>query len=147
MLAYANQRVLVHCAHHSIRPQPLSSTLSLTGHANQTPNGTSYTLPFQNINSRAVVRVIDFFPRDLADFAVVCRKVSEYDILTDQEDSDSRSDRSYSSLKSKDEQRWEWRFALVLEDALESGNDEKATLAAYVADQDAEFLLKMEAAE
>ena len=134
-----------------ITPRPLSSILSLDNHTNTTPTGTSYSLPFQNIKSRATVRIIDFFPSDLADFAVPCPKPSEYDILTDSEESDSGCDRESASedesSAEEEERRWEWRFGLLIEDASGPKNGAKATMKVYVAGQDAEFLLKLDAVE
>lgn len=50
----------------------------------------------------------------------------------------------------EDERKWEWRFGLVLEDASEervSKGEERARMEVYVAEQDAEFLLKLDAEE
>ena len=118
---------------------------------NTTPKGTSYSLPFQNIKSRAIVRIIDFFPSDLADFAVPCPESSEYDILSNREDSESENDSRDSNGEAENEvgngRRWEWRFGLVVEDAFGPKKEAKATMEVYVAGQDAEFLLKLDAEE
>ena len=118
---------------------------------NTPPKGAPYTLPFQNLNSRATVRVIDFIPPNLVDFAVPRPKASEYDILSegseggdDQPSDDVRDDRP----EADDGRRWEWRFGLVLEDALGGRHREnRATIEVYVAGQDAEGLLNLEAEE
>lgn len=130
-------------SHPSIPTRPLSSILSLSTHASKTPKGTSLTLPFQNINSRALVRVIDFFPNDIADFAVRCPRPSEYDVLSDIDDGITTDDDSNGS--EDEERRWEWRFGLVLKCAMAKKNEEKASMKVYVADKDAEFLLKLDA--
>ena len=106
-------------------------------------------MPFQNINSRALVRIIDFFPSELADFAVPCDKPSEYDILSEPEESEGSS-ASEISCESNDtnavtEQRWEWKFGFILEDALGPKNEAKATMEVYVVGEDAECLLKLDA--
>lgn len=88
----------IKCSHHLTPITPLTTILSLDGHVNKTPKGEVYTLPFQNINSRASVRVIDFWPSHLADFAVPRRKRSEYAVLSDYEDSDSESDSESESV-------------------------------------------------
>lgn len=130
-------------SHPSIPTRPLSSILSLSTHASKTPRGTSLTLPFQNINSRALVRVIDFFPNDIVDFAVRCPRYSEYDVLSDTDDGNTTDDDSDGP---EDEERpWEWRFGLVLECAMARKNEGKASMKVYVADKDAEFLLKLDA--
>lgn len=128
----------------------MSSIISLDKHANTPPNGAPYTLPFQNINSRATVRVIDFFPTNLVDFAVPRTRVSEYAILSEDECSESGRDQQCNDLDDRSEAedaQWEWRFGLVLEDAVGSRHQAKATVEVYVTGQDAEGLLKLEAEE
>lgn len=88
---------------------------------------------------------MDFFPPDIADFAVPCPPVSEYDVLSEYEGSDSPGHQSDCQVDKT--QRWEWRFALVLEDAKEIKNGKKTQMKVYVADQDAVFLLKLDAEE
>ncbi|KAL9003250.1 MAG: hypothetical protein Q9188_003865 [Gyalolechia gomerana] len=151
----------------NVPPRPLSSILSISNHSLTTPSGTPYTLPFQNINSRAAVRVIDFFPPDIADFAVRRKKESEYDVLsdhsedpssdenpsrlpadTDDEDDLNRTSRSHEGDRDGEESsKWQWRFALIVEDAssLPSSKEHNPRLTAYVTDADAEFLLKLDA--
>lgn len=103
------------------------------------------TLPFQNIKSRATVRVVEYFPPDIADFAVPCPRSSEYEDLSEYGASDS-SDPGCISQVDKNH-RWEWRFALVLEDAKSSKHEERAKIKVYVADEDAVFLLQLDAEE
>lgn len=141
----------VKSCHQLIPPRPLSAILSLSTHALTTPNGTPYTLPFQNIKSRTTARIIDFFPPNLADFAVRPRKPSEFDVLSDQDD-DSEGDGSTSpnsdlEVTENEVQCWEWRFALVLEEAGTPAvkGAAKATMTVYVANEDAEFLLRLDA--
>ena len=83
-----------------------------------------------------------------------CRQASEYDVLSEMEDNDSEhqecnspDEKNADKNTADNEQRWEWRFGLVLQDAMGSKNEEKATMTVYVADQDAEFLLKLDAQE
>lgn len=86
------------------------------------------------------------------DFAVPCPKPSEYDILSDPGDN---SDESGSETQSSSDtgsvtdnaRRWEWRFVLRLEDAMGHKNEGKAAMEVYVAGQDAECLLKLDAEE
>ncbi len=139
--------------------RPLSSILSLDTHQNTSPSGISYTLPFQNIKSRTIVRIVDFFPSDLAQFAVRLPKPSEFDALSDHEPSDTDTDASSQpsprhgngiTEEDEDERKWEWRFGLVLEDGSEEKvpkGEERAKMEVYVAEQDAEFLLKLDAEE
>ena len=159
----------IKCSHHLTPTTPLSTILSLDAHTNKTPNGESYTLPFQNINSRASVRVVDFWPSRLEDFASLKRKRSEYAVLSDYEDSDSEcesheedmplnaqafarqekcdSGNNKNGRSESEEQEWEWRFALLLEDVTEicSSPESKPTLKAYIYGPDAECLLKLDA--
>ena len=178
----------VHCSHHNIPTTPLASILSLEStHQTTTPNGVTHTLPFQNLKTRTTVRVVDFFPPNIADFAVRSRRRSEFDALSDYEgsESDSESGETDSGNDDKDdedserksrrkrgkeaknedgergqqasgdsehideEQQWEWRFALILEDAESpppaKKGEEKARITAYVAQQEGDFLLKEDA--
>ncbi|KAL8916755.1 MAG: hypothetical protein Q9172_006148 [Xanthocarpia lactea] len=153
---------------------PTRSLASILNHETFTiPKGASFALPFHNIRSRAAVRVVDFYPRDIADFAVKKKPRSEYDVLSDYEgDSDSSDDdddkpklppdtdeedggkddqSAQSDIDDSDQEKsnWEWRFTLVLEDASAPTNprepNERMTL--YVGDADAEFLLKLNACD
>ncbi|KAI4138163.1 MAG: hypothetical protein LQ341_004786, partial [Variospora aurantia] len=129
----------------NVLPRSLSSILSLDTHAFTTPSGTPLTLPFQNIKSRALVRVVDFFPDQLIDFAVPKHKKSEYDVLSDysQESSDDHQSLPSDTNSENDDtiSNWEWRFALVLEDA-SPGRTER--LSVYVSTTDAVFLTKLD---
>lgn len=83
----------VHSSHHTIPTTRLSTILSRDPtHQSTTPSGITHTLPFQNLKTRATVRVVDFFPPNIADFAIRSRKASEFDVLSDYEGSDSDSD-------------------------------------------------------
>ena len=106
-------------------------------------------MPFQNIKSRALVRVIDYFPPELADFAVPCHRSSEFDILSEpsvsEEDSEDTADGRATNNEIEEDRQWEWRFGLIVEDAIGRKSEEKATMEVYVAGQDAECLLKLDA--
>lgn len=154
-----------------VPPRLLSSILSLSTHAFTTPSGIPYTLPFQNIKSRAVVRIVDFLPPDIADFAIRKKKNSEFDVLsecssdssssdndhrqlpddTDNDDDgrDARSEPGNDENSSTRGSKWQWRFALVLEDASsprsKSPVEPSHRLTAYMTDADAVFLLKLDA--
>ena len=77
-------------------------------------------LPFVNGKYRANVRVIGYFPHRIEDFAVG-RRVTEYDMLSDYsggEDTDREEDRrNFREGKGFGKKKWEWRFALEVEDA------------------------------
>ncbi len=53
----------------------------------------------------------------------------------------------HSDGQEDEKRQWEWRFGLVLEDAKGSKYEENAQMRVYVADQDAVFLLKLDAEE
>ena len=122
------------------------------------------TLPFQNTRFRTTARVIDFYPPDLADFAVRHRE-SEFDVLSSSEGSNSDSDSNDScqttsshsgsdpehegsQASSRAKAGWEWRFCLLLEDASSTPaakGQRKERMRVFVAGDDAECLLKMDA--
>ncbi|KAK3403231.1 hypothetical protein B0T20DRAFT_400389 [Sordaria brevicollis] len=97
-------------------------------------------LPFTNAKYNARVRVVDFYPRKLEDFAYG-RKRTEFDILSDNDDSGEEEDESdndnpgstmdTTAASSYDEENdnrtWEWRFALLLEDASTPRSSSPAT--------------------
>lgn len=77
-------------------------------------------LPFVNQKYRANVRVVDFFPDRLEDFAVGRRK-TDYDVLSDysggestDNDEDMRAFRKGKGFGG--EKVWSWRFSLLVED-------------------------------
>ncbi|KAK1779043.1 hypothetical protein QBC45DRAFT_412564 [Copromyces sp. CBS 386.78] len=97
-------------------------------------------LPFTNAKYNACVRVVDFYPRKLEDFACG-RKRTEFDILSDNDDDDDEDDGSdednvNSTMDTTDDEdqdrqsrTWEWRFALLLEDASTPSSPTAATAA------------------
>ncbi|VBB75363.1 Putative protein of unknown function [Podospora comata] len=78
-------------------------------------------VPFVNKKYLTFVRVVDFSPSCIEDFAV-SRKITQYQDLSDSENSDGLSlDEDESSGGDNDptvKRAWEWRFSLLLEDAL-----------------------------
>ena len=127
-------------------------------HAYTTPDHQACILPFQNVKHRITVRVIDYFPGKLEDFAVRHR-VTEYDVLEDESESErereSENEDGYviiasdNSDRNRQKFRWEWRFGLILQDAssLSQKPEERDWIKVYVGNESAEFLLKMEAVE
>ncbi|KAL1840211.1 hypothetical protein VTJ49DRAFT_694 [Mycothermus thermophilus] len=86
---------------------------------------TGRPLPFACAKHRVRVRVVDFFPHNLEDFACP-RTLTEWDQLSDNEDfsdsaslsSSSSSDNAAARARAQGAKTvWEWRFALLLEDA------------------------------
>lgn len=156
------------CIHPNQPTRRISDINDLTKtHTHTTPDGRTITLPFQNLIMRTKARIIDFYPRNLADFAV---RTSEMDCLSDNDDSDGSSTTSQRSPSpalpssscsttkqdiNPDEndnevaprKPWTWFFTLILEDASDAGRKSDADrIAVHVADDDAEFLLALTAA-
>ncbi|ERT02844.1 hypothetical protein HMPREF1624_01147 [Sporothrix schenckii ATCC 58251] len=108
----------IHCEYPDRALTSLSSMLDPKLYT--VPGPEKLQLPFANIKFKTKVRVVDFVPTNLADFAVK-RYISDIDMVKDDSDSDSLSE---------DDDRgngahcvWEWRFALCLEDASSARND------------------------
>lgn len=76
-------------------------------HTNTLPTGESYVLPFVNARHHIKARVVDFFPPRLEDFSI---KLSQAEI------NDDKSDFSVDMAWDNSPPRWEWSFALHLEE-------------------------------
>ena len=149
----------VRCAHHTKPTRLISDIKSLDLHINEPPVGEPYTLPFMNINSRAKVRIIDFFPPRIENFCIRQPKKSvEYVALANELSSSSDDDDEGEISDVDGDHRsgnWTWAFQLLLEDATSksrrssSPNEEndKTRLWVTVAGADAEFLLKLDATD
>ncbi|KAH0536852.1 hypothetical protein FGG08_006315 [Glutinoglossum americanum] len=140
---------LVLCAHAATPITPVSQIIAGTGRTTTTGTNITLDLPFQNVCCRAKVRVIDFFPPNIEDFAVPC---DEFEDLSDNSDEESdRDDGQRRQIKGglRRVDTWEWIFCLLVEDATsknKTGSGEKReTMKVIVADRDAECLLKMDA--
>ncbi|RYC59325.1 hypothetical protein CHU98_g6897 [Xylaria longipes] len=105
------------------------------------------TLPFACAKYRTNVRVVDFRPRKLEDFAT-WRKSTESDVLSDcSYDSDTESDDDHGSLvRHSGKKIWEWRFALQLEDG-DPKSKEKDRFWAVVDNVEAQQLTGMDACD
>ena len=98
----------VKCSHDEV---PITSVKDILDtddekHTNAGPGGTNYVLPFINAIYRARVRVVDFEPQDLEDFAIPAHS-----------DADSADDDSINGMDWQTSQTWIWSFRLLLEDA------------------------------
>lgn len=80
---------------------------------------------------RSNVKVVDFFPHKIEDFAVG-RRASQFDVLSDYsggEDTDREEEmRVFKSGKGFAKNIWKWRFALQVEDADSKGRKERLWL-------------------
>jgi hypothetical protein len=94
--------------------------------------------------------VVDFFPKRLEDFAR-SRKVSVHDVLSDAEDDDDLDDQTDEDMGplgvGAAKVRWEWRFALLLEDSCHRNGSTKETFWAVVGDPEAQLLTGLDACE
>jgi protection-of-telomeres protein 1 len=105
-----------------------------------------YLSPFDICKYKANVRVVDYFPPKIEDFAVG-RRPSEFDMLSDYsggEDTDPEEDmRAFRTGKGFPKRNWEWRFALQVVDATDKASTEPMWL--MVGNYDAHTLLSMDA--
>ena len=108
-------------------------------------------LPFTCARYRANVRVTDFFPDKLDNFAC-WRRHSEFDLLgndgasTDEESDDDEGE-SEGEGRSPSQRIWEWRFALRLEDASAQSRGAKDAIWVMVNNLEAQLLLGLDACE
>lgn len=107
----------VRCSYEDVPTTSLTSILDPKNlkHTNTTPEGRTYHLPFHNAKCRARVRVVDYAPKDLADFAVPRDDF-------DEEHDDSRSIDSMAWQYDDAPQKYKWCFELLLEDARDSSS-------------------------
>jgi len=125
----------------SIKCKRLEDILTNKSHDYKTPEGIEYRLPFQNICYRSDIRVVDFFPPKLEDFAVPEEPDNGELAASDGEVLDTSS-------SPKNFTRWEWRFCLLVENSTPPGPgvpNERIRL--YVSGPDAECLLGLDPVE
>lgn len=98
-------------------------------HSNTSPDGRMYILPFINAKYRAKVRVVDYEPKALEDFAV-------QPLLEDEDSIDSISWQYDGTPK------FEWYFSLLLEDATKGSmnNKDHNRMWVHVQHEQAQFL-------
>ena len=133
----------------SVTPLKISEILDPNMLASDFPttNGNSFSLPFKNnLYQLKPVRVIDFHPPNLTDFAAPHRS-SDFEVLSDYE-SDSDIDMDVINGHGADV-TWEWRFELLVEDAnlnvtsaKQDNGQNQGRLKILIAGSDAEFLLR-----
>ncbi|PNY29712.1 Uncharacterized protein TCAP_00370, partial [Tolypocladium capitatum] len=105
-------------------------------------------LPFMNARYRTHVRVINFMPSKLEDFACPKKAASDFDVLSDKSGSESESelepgqDMMTNFTVVRD---WEWRFYLELEDAIVKGGRQKKKVWVLVDNQAAQCLTSLDA--
>ncbi|KAF9892532.1 hypothetical protein FE257_001641 [Aspergillus nanangensis] len=108
----------------------IEDIMNNNSHNNESPDKIEYRLPFQNLCYRSTVRVVDFFPPNLEDFAV------------------PESDECLTSGNKDNVVRWEWRFCLLIESASPPpAGQPKEQMKLYVAGPEAVYLLRLDASE
>ena len=110
-------------------------------------SNTEVVMPFDVCKYKANVRVINYFPEKIEDFAVG-RRVTEYDMLSDYsggEDTDIEADRRLFKNGKGFAKKYEWRFALEVEDADPACKNERMWL--LVDNHSAEGLLNLDASK
>lgn len=117
----------------------IESILAGETHNIPIPGGISYKLPFQNVCYRLLVRVVDFFPPDLADFAVEVPMKSIVHRGDDEMDDGDNNQRT----------EWQWRFCLLVEgtEPMASKQQPRELMKIYVAGAEGEHLLGLDATE
>lgn len=114
--------------------QTLEDIISNPSHINSSPDGIKYRLPFQNLCYLSTVRVVDFYPPLLEDFAVQKERIS----LT--------YDKRRDPATSRTDPPWEWRFCLLVESiSPATGGQPKERVKLFVSNAEAEHLLQLEA--
>lgn len=125
---------------YGVRPTSIESILSAETHINTTPNGVTYQFPFQNLCYRPIVRVVDFFPPKLEDFAVPVPNKSIRRRMHKCNDDDEGGNSHMI---------WDWRFCLLVEgrELPVQKDQHPAQMKLYVSGAEGQFLLKEDAAE
>ena len=119
--------------------------------SSKTALGNSFSLPFMNnLYHVGRVRVVDFHPPDLADFAAPIREHKDSNSPSSSGDLDSSDDDMMDVDATGSKEKWEWRFELLIEDASISqlgATRQKGKMKLLVAGQDADFLLRSNATD
>jgi hypothetical protein len=92
------------------------------------------------MTARAHVRVVGFKPDKLEDFAHNLDS-EDYGDLSEPDNDDSMD------LDASPENRWEWAFWLLLEDARKVPGEEPTQMPVLVHGKNADYLLKLDAAK
>lgn len=141
----ANPHVI--CRNQDVNPSTISSVLSFP-RTSRGPSGEEIQLPFVNQKRRAMVRVVDFYPPRLEDFA---RPYSS--TLNSQQDPDSDAEGGADpvdvDVDSSLPYPWQWDFFLLVEDGkrLTKQGETPPRLWLHVSNPEAQFLLNEDATE
>ncbi|KAL9066947.1 MAG: hypothetical protein Q9157_006969 [Trypethelium eluteriae] len=133
----------VQCQHGAVSLTRIRDIVNSPRLQDKTPSGIERMLPFINAKYRSSIRVVDFHPHNLEDFA------HAYDdaVYNDAEQSEN-DDQDCMEIDGETHKKWEWGFYLLVEDARRPRIAElRTSLKLLVAGKDAEFLLDMEATD
>ncbi|BAE60407.1 unnamed protein product [Aspergillus oryzae RIB40] len=129
--------IVVKASYEGVRGRRIEDIVTSEFHEFESHDGVEYRLPFQNLCYKTTVRVVDFFPPNIKDFAV-----------PQQPKENHSGSRIYQDAEDDGVTRWEWRFCLLIEDALPPPPGQpKEQIKLFVSDANAEFLLKMSATD
>lgn len=120
----------------NIKMSSVSEMLNNSGLKARGPTGAEVTLPFVNCKYRSRVRVVDFSPNSLEDFSHAMTNPAWNDTLDD----------SKSGQKRRDD-RWQWGFVLLVEDADVAANATADRMLLFVAGPEADYLLRQKATD
>lgn len=140
---------LVRCNHPDKTPVHLREILKDISRISVPASALEITLPFKNVKYRANVRVVNYWPHKLEDFAVG-RRASEFDVLSDfsgGESTDNEEEmRQFRRGKGfGGDKTWQWRFALQVANAGKKVTDPKECMWLIVENEPAQMLLNMDA--
>jgi protection of telomeres protein 1 len=113
----------VKCENHSSVPTSSIATIIAPSYhlASINSEQVDIRLPFINAKYKSYVRVVDFHPPSLTQFAVGRNKPKYGDILLSDDDNSSDDESAAPDLDAT----WEWRFSLQLEDAAPSPSPQR----------------------
>lgn len=130
------------CSHPDIPTTALDDLVNNAHHRYFAPGGQTMQLPFINARYRARVRVVDFWPKQLEDFAR-CFEMQDQD---NDDDSDAMSIDDASSSQPKPK-KWEWCFYILVQDATVTPSTDAVRVPLLVFGMDAVYLLKLDAVD
>lgn len=137
--AYSFWSATVKSRNVEVPTRSVESILAGETHNVPIPGGISYKLPFQNVCYRLLVRVVDFFPPNLADFAVEVPMKSIVNCRDAEMNDGTNGQRT----------EWQWRFCILVEgtEPVASKQQPRELMKIYVAGAEGEHLLNLTATE
>jgi hypothetical protein len=124
---------LVKASHKDIQLSTCQEILNNPTRKAKSEDGIDFDLPFVNAKYRARVRVVDFSPPRLEDF---CHSMS-----------DTEWNPSAGLPNHRRDDRWQWGFVLLVQDANPPTGEQPVRFPLFVCNDSAQHLLKMYAFE